>query len=187
MPPAPGESRPHQVHQHLHDGLSVIQDPRHEFMTHAERGHRHEGNRKLVKVKAKKPTAPPRGGAEAGHDLGGSWPWTLTWRRSTFLCALSITQQQSALSGVIASPPHVSLRLPIMSPPPVLSSSEDLPAWDVPSEQGGKFSLLISCWNKTTTVQRSKVNQLQRGEVRGEEQRIDGADRCQASLVDDRD
>lgn len=62
VPPAPGESRLHQVHQHLHDDLSVIRGPRYKFITHAvqiyERGHRHEDNRKLVKVKAKKTHSP---------------------------------------------------------------------------------------------------------------------------------
>lgn len=59
VPPTPGESRSPRVHQHLHDDLSVILGPRYEFMIHAvqiyERGDRHEDNRKLVKVKAKKP------------------------------------------------------------------------------------------------------------------------------------
>lgn len=88
MPPTPGESRSHQIHQH--DDLSVIKDPHYEFMTHAvqiyERGHRHEDNRKLVKVKAKKTLRParscqalppqprPEEGLEAGHDLGGGRP-----------------------------------------------------------------------------------------------------------------
>lgn len=46
----------------------------------------------------------------------------------------------------------------------------DLAGWGTPSEQGGKFSLLISCWNKTSPVQRSQLNQLQgeRSEVREE-------------------
>lgn len=90
MPSAPGESRSHQIHQYLHDDLSVIQDPRYEFMTHAvqiyERGHRHDDNRKLVKVKAKKTLRParscqapppqprPEERLEGGHDRGGGRP-----------------------------------------------------------------------------------------------------------------
>lgn len=105
VPSAPEESRSHQVQQHLHDNLSVIQDPRYEFMNVGT----DIGTTGKSKQKKKNPTALPRGGAEAGHDLGGGRPWTLTWRGSTFLCALSIPQQQSALSAeslLLTSPPH---------------------------------------------------------------------------------
>lgn len=84
----------------------------------------------LLKPKQKKLTAPPRGGAEVGHDLGGGRPWTLTWRRCTFLCALSNPQQQSALSEesllLLLTSPCVSSRLLLKSPHRVPSSCPQL-------------------------------------------------------------
>lgn len=56
------------------------------------------------------------------------------------------------------------------------STVPDLHGWGIPSEQGGKFSLPISCWNKSRPVQRSQVNQLQgeRSEDRAEMPGIGG-------------
>lgn len=96
------------------------------------------------------------GDTGGGHDLGGGWPWTQDLEMLHIPPANNNWPFQvfAGTSQLAPAPAHCS-------------TVPDLHGWGIPSEQGGKFSLLISCWNKASTVQKSQVNQLQGERLEG--------------------